>query len=446
MSKRSQTTGQPKRRRRRSGASDANTPEVTQRKGGDYRKRAEREAELQKYLIRGSIIVGVIILALIVIAFVFDQVIVPGRVVATVNGESITVAEFRDQVRFERARLTQQLNSTVAQIQAAGLDPNQFLQQEPYQSWVNEVNFPDQLGRRVLDDMIEDRLIAQEAEKLNITTDEDVIQDEINEFFGYDPTQVALIGVDPTETPTPTITPTPFVSPTPTLIPTSTPTPEVEETAEATAEVTEDTTEDLPTPIASPTLSPEEVEENFETAIVNFRDFVRTQGGVSDSQVDAYFERQAIRELLQESVTETSETVPYYNTRHILVDTEEKALEVIDALNNGESFADLARAVSNDTGSGARGGELGWSPAANYVPEFGQAIREAEIGAIVGPVETQFGFHIIQVRAIEEREATEAELNSLRDNEFNQWLEDLKNSEETQTEIFDIWIDHVPRT
>ena len=50
--------------------------------------------------------------------------------------------------------------------------------------------------------------------------------------------------------------------------------------------------------------------------------------------------------------------------------TEEEANDIINALNAGESFAELAKSVSTDTGSGAKGGELGWQPATTYVKEF----------------------------------------------------------------------------
>lgn len=82
---------------------------------------------------------------------------------------------------------------------------------------------------------------------------------------------------------------------------------------------------------------------------------------------------------------------------HILVATEEEADQVLARLDDGEDFAGVAQEVSTDTGSGAAGGDLGCTSPAAYVPEFADATVTAEIGVVVGPVESEFGFHIIRV-------------------------------------------------
>ncbi|CAN5378573.1 peptidylprolyl isomerase [soil metagenome] len=80
---------------------------------------------------------------------------------------------------------------------------------------------------------------------------------------------------------------------------------------------------------------------------------------------------------------------------HILVQTEEEAEEVLDRLDDGEAFEDIAREVSLDPGSGAQGGSLGPLTLGAFVPEFEDAAVALEPGEISPPVETQFGFHII---------------------------------------------------
>ena len=67
----------------------------------------------------------------------------------------------------------------------------------------------------MINDMVDDRLLAQEAAARNISVNEAALRQSVEEYFGFDPTQVALIGVEPSATPEPTITPTPYVSPTP---------------------------------------------------------------------------------------------------------------------------------------------------------------------------------------------------------------------------------------
>ena len=83
--------------------------------------------------------------------------------------------------------------------------------------------------------------------------------------------------------------------------------------------------------------------------------------------------------------------------RHILVDTEEEADDVVEQLEDGADFGELAGEVSEDPGSAPHGGEYDHQPRGQYVEEFDDAVWESEIGELVGPVETQFGFHVIEV-------------------------------------------------
>ena len=87
---------------------------------------------------------------------------------------------------------------------------------------------------------------------------------------------------------------------------------------------------------------------------------------------------------------------------HILVGTEDEAVEVIARLDAGEDFGDVARDVSMDTGSGANGGDLGCVSPAGYVAEFGAAVLAAEIDVVTEPVESEFGYHVILVSQREE--------------------------------------------
>lgn len=85
-----------------------------------------------------------------------------------------------------------------------------------------------------------------------------------------------------------------------------------------------------------------------------------------------------------------------YNASHILVETEDEALEVIDALEGGADFAELAQERSIGP-SGPNGGQLGWFSAGMMVPDFEEAVFALESGDISGPVLTQFGWHVIML-------------------------------------------------
>ena len=97
--------------------------------------------------------------------------------------------------------------------------------------------------------------------------------------------------------------------------------------------------------------------------------------------------------------------------RHVLIQTNEvrdelQAKELINQLHQralaGEDFAELAKEYSDDPGSGASGGDLGWVSSGKMVPEFENAMNNLATGAISEPVKSQFGWHILEV--LERRE------------------------------------------
>src|SRR5690606_14649647 len=86
-----------------------------------------------------------------------------------------------------------------------------------------------------------------------------------------------------------------------------------------------------------------------------------------------------------------------YKARHILVDSEEAAKDVIKRLKKGEKFADIAKKVSKDPGSKGSGGDLGWFNPQQMVPPFANAVVALKNGELTEtPVQTQFGWHVIQ--------------------------------------------------
>jgi len=87
---------------------------------------------------------------------------------------------------------------------------------------------------------------------------------------------------------------------------------------------------------------------------------------------------------------------PEFNASHILVATEEEALAVQAMIEDGADFAETA--VEKSTGpSGPSGGELGWFGPGMMVAPFEEAVMSLEAGEVSGPVETQFGWHIVKL-------------------------------------------------
>src|SRR5690606_4719331 len=88
-----------------------------------------------------------------------------------------------------------------------------------------------------------------------------------------------------------------------------------------------------------------------------------------------------------------------FKLRHILVKDEKTATDLTAAIKSKKiAFDAAAKKDSIDPGSGKNGGDLGWAPSSNYVPEFAQAVEGLKKGQMTDkPVQSQFGWHIIQV-------------------------------------------------
>ena len=82
--------------------------------------------------------------------------------------------------------------------------------------------------------------------------------------------------------------------------------------------------------------------------------------------------------------------------RHILVNTEEECSDIKNKIENGSDFADMAKQLSQCP-SGQRGGDLGEFSPGQMVQEFDQVVFSEDIGKVHGPVQTQFGFHLIEI-------------------------------------------------
>ena len=417
-----------------------NTPKVITKK---HIARLERERR-QIRLIRGIAIAGILIVAgLLAFGYLRLNVFTLREPVAVVNGVTITTGEWQERVKFQRAQMLNAYNQYQFYQQSFGFDYSQQLQQI-----TGTLSQPEIVGQQALDQMTDEILIRQEAQKRGISVSNEEIDNYFKETFGF----------FPGGTPTPTVTPTEFIFPTlsseqltiypatstPTEVPTSTVTPTATPDLSATPAPTSTTAPatptfvpGLPTATATP-YTLEGYQADYDELLKSFRNY-----NVSEKTIRGIYEadllRNKLRDELAKDIPHTEEQVL---ARHILVEKETEAKAAYDLLQKGVDFATVARQYSKDTGSAARGGDLDWSPRSAFVKEFSDAAFSQKIGEIGQPVKTEFGYHIIQVIARQELPLSATQIEQKKDTALSDWLTAAKESATIET--FDIWKERVP--
>ncbi|WP_424972602.1 peptidylprolyl isomerase [Dinoroseobacter sp. S76] len=137
---------------------------------------------------------------------------------------------------------------------------------------------------------------------------------------------------------------------------------------------------------------------------------------LANSVIEGAIDAAVTEEALQAAYNERFASVEpekEYNASHILVATEEEALELIAELESGADFAELAQARSTGP-SGPNGGSLGWFGKGMMVPPFEAAVLALEPESISPPVQTQFGWHVVRLNEV--RDAGAPSLEEVREN------------------------------
>jgi len=385
-------------------------------------RKARRE---QRMIIIGLTVVSVVIAVVLGLGLYQEYVAKPASPVAVVNGVPIRTDTYQEMVRYRRFLM----GNYVANLQAqkAQLDPtnesSQFLAQYLQQSIDEAQSQLMTLDMQVLDDLIDEELVSQEAAKngLSVTQQEvsDAVQREVARGAGFvtapDATATAAAAVEATATaafftPTPSPTATPTLTVTEAVSPT-TPTPTVPSTP-------------LPTPHV---ITEGEFQERYKTML----EALRKEAGLSEADYRRIIEARLLYNKLQElfaSRVPTSEE--QVHARHILVETEQEAQTVLTRLEAGEDFVSLAKELSADESTREDGGDLGWFPRGVMVPEFEETAFALQPGETSDIVQTSFGYHIIMVEEYDpERELEPYILEQRRASALSEWLEEQRQSE-----------------
>lgn len=131
--------------------------------------------------------------------------------------------------------------------------------------------------------------------------------------------------------------------------------------------------------------------------------------------------------------------------RHILVADQATADAIEAQLKNGADFGQLAIQKSTDTGSAPNGGDLGWFGKGVMDPTFETVAFSLQVGQISQPIQTQYGFHIIQVLGHELRPLDASSFQTYQQDYFNTWLTNLENANQAIIQKYDnVWMQRVP--
>ncbi|MDF1499810.1 MAG: peptidylprolyl isomerase [Anaerolineales bacterium] len=398
--------------------------------GGVTRKhlaRAERERIQRRWILAGTILTISLVVGLLAYGWYDSRFVQPKIVIAEVNGETITKAEFQGRVRLMQRQLLTQLNSYAQMESFFASDPNTLSQirslQSQIQAQLSDVEF---LGRDVIDQVILDKLIIQEAMNRGIEVSQAEVQRRIEEDFG--------LYVDGTPTPLPTFTPFPTFTP--------------DVTATAAAALTA-------TPGASPTAAPTRTPRPSPTAYTvdaferEYKEFMDSLSDFRIREEDylAFVEAQLYREKLQEAYEpELPSEQEQVLIKQIIVPDLETGEEVLERLEAGEDWADLVIEFSQDPSAGSEEGSLGWRTLGELLTAYGQAgvaaFGTAE-GEVSGPFQTEFGWHLFQVEERAERPLSDEARSLVEEQAYSNFLNTLR--QEAEITINEEWVDHLPQ-
>lgn len=400
--------------------------------------RLTRQRQQTRYILIGAIAVAVLTLSVIIFGILNETVIKENRVVAKAAGTNISYKQMAAMTRFNRFLQIRNVesylgNSFMLQFYASTI-------QQMVASLQNSTGF----AQDTLDGLINDAFILREAEARGITASTEEIEAEMQQAFGFyaagTPTPLPTDAIVPTATlnptqetwlqPTATIPPTFTPDPlTPTFAPTATVTPGPSATPQPSPTLAQTYT---PEPSATPYTI-----EGYETTYGDFLTSIKPLG-LNEAFMREYIRRTILRRMLADDLTkDLPNEADFFWARHILVPTEEEALAVLEKLNQGGDWNALAAENSTDESNKNQGGDLGWFTADRMVKEFSAATAALQIGQISQPVQTEFGYHIIQLLGREVRPLLTQEIDQRKSTELTKFLDEQKAAEPPET--FDFW-------
>lgn len=402
----------------------------------------QREERQKKIIIIATAVVLAIVLGLVVYGIIDQRIIEPKKKVIEMDSRAVNATEFKERVSYQRFQLINQAYQILQIQQSLGSDPQMsaYFQQQLMQI-IQQLQQPLLIGQQVIQSASDDLIILEEAEQRGLEVSEDRLDREMEELFGFyregTPTPAPTFAAFPTSTLSPEQKT--LVPPTPTAEGETTSAEPTATAAEAPTSAPEEGADPSPTPLLQPTEYTEELyQEQYQETIRQLKRDANLSEETFRSMVRAFLLREQIKEQVTADVARMQDQVW---ARHILVEEEETAQEVLQKLEEGESFVDLAAEYSTDQTNNQTGGNLGWFSRDRMITAFSDAAWDLDVGDISEPVETDFGYHIIQVLGHEERPISQSTYEELKDQAFQDWLEEKRK--EYRPEINPDWMQFV---
>jgi parvulin-like peptidyl-prolyl isomerase len=405
--------------------------------------RQEIERRQTTIIIAGTVTVLIIIIALITVPFIIQNLIQPSQPIAIVNNDEISTGDWQTQTKYYRYSVIRRIENTLQLASLFGNDPNTLTsitsQLQPLMAQLE----PLTAGQSTLEMMTDDTLISQEIDRRGITLTEEEIEKELQSAFGYyaDGTPTPTTAFEPIPTSTLSSLQQTLVPPTETATPGDTLTTEAPPTEAPTSE-SSPTVEATPSPSPTP-YTFEGYQKYYKETLNGISDIY----GISESDIIDGLRYNIITQLHREKLMEDmfgdiSCSSNQVWARHILVEEEQVAIDIHNRLNEGEDFCSLASELSTDPSNKDSCGDLGWFGEDRMVKEFEDMAFALNPGEISEPVETQFGWHVIQSLGNEDRVFTDTECDQRKLQAFDEWLIEARNN--STIEIMDYWVDRVP--
>lgn len=337
----------------------------------------------QQRLIAGSLLL--VILA--VLGAGIYQVLKSRAPIATVNGVRIRADTYKKQILY----LRELEERTVVRLEheRASLDPND----ENYESLKDYYDHTIaqtkqdsylQTEMEALQELVNDELIRQGAEKMGVFISDEEIQQEIYRVFSANPNEMSSASLNDQNL----------------------------------------------------SLSQEEFEKLYKSEV----DYVRQNLGMSENEFRDLYKRQVLHDKMSaiqaEQVPSTAQQV---HAKHILVASEEEAKAVVDRLEKGEDFAAIAAELSLDQRTKDTGGDLGWFPRGTYPPVVEDVVFALESGGDIDIAKDASGFHVVMlVESDPNRPLDPDALEYQREDALKRWLQEqrLEADISYNTELF----------